>query len=225
MPALGDFASRRLDPLFLEVWDQWLSSGLLALRTADPEVWLENYLASPSWRFVLMPGVLPNAHGDHAWAGTLVPSVDRSGRYFPFSIIQGISVLPSTIAELTSLLEWLTTLEDVSIDALNEDWDTDRVEAELARHPVPSLFTMATTPQDSVLVSSGTSSRTRVVAGASCLGLLLAADAAASWTRDATGQSFWFSQPEQGQARWVATRGLPQGASFSLLFGSNHVDD
>ena len=58
LPSLGDFASRRLAPAFVEPWDDWLARGLAAWREQAPDGWLEGYLASPSWRFVLMPGVL-----------------------------------------------------------------------------------------------------------------------------------------------------------------------
>jgi type VI secretion system protein ImpM len=57
LPTLGDFASRRLEPAFVEAWDGWLAAGMLALREAEPGSWLDAYLESPSWRFVLMPGV------------------------------------------------------------------------------------------------------------------------------------------------------------------------
>jgi type VI secretion system protein ImpM len=88
LPSLGDFASRRLDAAFIDAWDSWLAAGLLGLRERNPAGWLDAYLASPSWRFLLMPGVLPGAAGAQGWAGVLMPSVDRVGRYFPFTIVQ-----------------------------------------------------------------------------------------------------------------------------------------
>jgi len=93
LPSLGDFASRRLDASFIEPWDGWLAAGLLALREARPEGWLEDYLGSPSWRFLLMPGVLPGDAGKQAWAGVLMPSVDRVGRYFPLTSRGGATPL------------------------------------------------------------------------------------------------------------------------------------
>ena len=58
LPSLGDFASRRLEGDFIEPWDTWLGEGLAAQRETLGDTWLEAYLASPTWRFVLMPGTL-----------------------------------------------------------------------------------------------------------------------------------------------------------------------
>src|SRR5574337_1028442 len=92
LPALGDFASRRLDAGFVEPWDAWLSHGLARLRQQPG--WPGAYLASPSWRFVLLPGVLPGAAGEGCWAGVLMPSVDRVGRYYPLTIALALPGLP-----------------------------------------------------------------------------------------------------------------------------------
>ena len=78
LPSLGDFASRRLSPLFVEPWDRWLATGLDAWRNAD-EAWLAAFLAAPTWRFALGAGV-PFAQSP-GYAGVLMPSVDRVGRY------------------------------------------------------------------------------------------------------------------------------------------------
>ena len=52
-----------MDAGFLATWDTWLSEGLLQLRRQQPEAWLSAYLASPSWRFLLMPGAMPGVPG------------------------------------------------------------------------------------------------------------------------------------------------------------------
>ena len=53
--------------------------------------WLDGYLASPSWRFLLMPGVMDG----QPWAGVLMPSVDRVGRYYPLTIARPLPALPA----------------------------------------------------------------------------------------------------------------------------------
>ena len=45
--------------------------------------WLNVYLVSPLWRFVLAPGVC----GPDAAAGVVMPSIDRVGRYFPLAVV------------------------------------------------------------------------------------------------------------------------------------------
>ena len=42
LPALGDFASRRLPPEFVEPWDRWLAAGLAAWREHDAD-WLDAF--------------------------------------------------------------------------------------------------------------------------------------------------------------------------------------
>ena len=56
LPSLGDFASRRLEADFIEPWDLWLGEGLQAQRDAFGEAWLDAYLDTPGWRFLLSPG-------------------------------------------------------------------------------------------------------------------------------------------------------------------------
>src|SRR5262249_2958329 len=101
LPTLGDFATRRLAADFVHSWDAWLSEQLPALRQ-QPD-WLEAYLASPSWRFLLMPGVLPGPSGETAWAGVLMPSVDRVGRYYPMTLAQPLPALPRGEAAIDAL--------------------------------------------------------------------------------------------------------------------------
>ena len=78
----GDFVARRLPPCFVEPWDAMLQAGLLASRAAFGRAWLDAYLTAPLWCFALGEGVV----GESGWAGVLMPSVDRAGRYFPLTI-------------------------------------------------------------------------------------------------------------------------------------------
>lgn len=135
LPTLGDFASRRLEAAFIEPWDHWLGSGLAAQREQLGEAWLEAYLASPVWRFVLMPGVLE--HETAVLAGVLMPSVDKVGRYFPLTVVRRLDELPHSAPQLEGLLGWLQRLEDVAVDALHEDWDIETLEGALAALPPP----------------------------------------------------------------------------------------
>ena len=103
LPALGDFASRRLPQNFIQPWDAWLQQGLAASRATLGEAWLETYLTSSIWRFVLAAECL----GPGAWAGILVPSVDRVGRYFPLTIA-------APFASASQLEEWFAALESAA---------------------------------------------------------------------------------------------------------------
>ena len=138
LPSLGDFASRRLEADFIEPWDLWLGEGMQAQRDAFGERWLDAYLQSPAWRFVLMPGVLPDFDPRLVLVGVLVPSVDRVGRYFPLTIAASVVAAPTSGAEYEGLLGWLHRLEDTAFDALQQDWSIEQLENALADLASPS---------------------------------------------------------------------------------------
>lgn len=128
LPSLGDFASRRLPPEFIEAWDQWLARGMADWQAREPD-WLAHYLSGPSWRFLIAPGVV----GDSAWAGVLMPSVDQVGRYFPLCIAGAQPRLPGSAEALQTLLDWLLRLDDLALDAMQDDWPIATLDAELQR--------------------------------------------------------------------------------------------
>ena len=55
---------------------------LEASRFALGEEWLAAWLEGPIWRFALSPGIC----GPDAALGLWLPSVDRTGRYFPLTL-------------------------------------------------------------------------------------------------------------------------------------------
>ncbi len=201
LPALGDFVSRRLEPAFLELWDRWLSDGMLALREQLGTAWLKAYLASPSWRFLLMPGVLAGAPGDLAWAGVLMPSVDKVGRYFPFTIAQPLDGGCVSSDQMPALWQWLETIDGLAADALHEDWDVERLETELARNPCPDLQAEATPAAGLDPAAS------------------IAQEADALWRHQSAGIAYWYAHAQQSAPRWLRTRGLPDSAAMTGLFG------
>lgn len=131
LPQLGDFARRRLPPEFIEPWDAWLQQGLQSSRAALGEIWLACYLAAPIWRFVLLPGVI----GPGAWAGVLMPSVDRVGRYFPLTLCTGLHEAAPLVPSLTALDSWLADLEACALLALDAERGLDRMEVALQDLP------------------------------------------------------------------------------------------
>jgi len=138
LPSLGDFASRRLEPDFVTYWDGWLAAGLHQLREAAPDTWLDDYLASPAWRFALLPGSLPDGSGEGLRVGVLVPSVDRVGRYFPLVVISAPLPRPVDGAQVAALWRWAGQLEEIAVQALQDDWSAEALDAALANAPLPS---------------------------------------------------------------------------------------
>ena len=83
LPSHGDFLRRRVPDAFVERWDAWLQQAMSESRATLGEQWLELYLTSPAWRFVLAAG----ACGPVSVIGLMAPSVDRVGRHFPLAIV------------------------------------------------------------------------------------------------------------------------------------------
>jgi len=137
LPALGDFASRRLTPEWIAQWDGWLATGLHQLREAAPDTWLDDYLASPAWRFALLPGSLPDGSGEGLRVGVLVPSVDRVGRYFPLVVISPPLPRPVDGSQVAALWQWAGQLEEIAVQALQDDWSAETLDAALANSPPP----------------------------------------------------------------------------------------
>lgn len=211
LPSLGDFASRRLPPEFIEAWDDWLAAGLAGWREREPEAWLDHYLAGPSWRFLLMPGVLPSG----CWTGVLMPSVDRVGRYFPLTLAQPLALLPPDATQTAGLLAWLQRLDDLALDALQDDWTLDQLEAELQRlglppAPVPDPVPQDLTPSLDAEVMLELHPRADVAS-------LLAALARDGLLHSLQGKVLWLCSDALGQPLLRVTDGLPQAQAFSEL--------
>lgn len=123
LPAYGDFLTRELDPAFVEVWDTWLQGFVSGGQEQLGENWLDTYLTSPIWRFAFSPGVVD----EHVWAGIVLPSVDRVGRYFPISFIKKMSVssCPTEVLSLGS--QWFDALENIALQALEGEFSIDEL--------------------------------------------------------------------------------------------------
>jgi type VI secretion system protein ImpM len=130
----GDFVSRRLPPMLLSNWDVWLQSGLQGSREQLGPRWLEVYLTSPIWRFVLAPGVC----GNRAWAGVLMPSVDRVGRHFPLTIAASAAGDGALLDWIGGGKEWFDQLEDLALSSLSDGFVLEQFDAALlAMEPLP----------------------------------------------------------------------------------------
>jgi type VI secretion system protein ImpM len=80
--ARGDFVQAGLPRTFTDPWDGWMQRMIAASRSLLGEAWLPAWLEAAIWRFALTPGIC----GPHAVIGLWMPSVDRTGRYFPLTL-------------------------------------------------------------------------------------------------------------------------------------------
>jgi type VI secretion system protein ImpM len=197
LPTLGDFATRRLPPAFVEPWDAWLAQGLADWKAAG-EGWLDGYLAGPVWRFVAAPGVLAPANVARAWAGVLLPSQDRVGRHFPFTLALPVSP-PSANAPL--LLHWLQHAAGLAREALELEWSAEQVDTALHE-----LSETTVTPAGEAEVHD---ELLRIVAASIA----------------ATGHVLWWRTMDDGGVELQRSLGLPKGAAFTRLIGGQTLAD
>lgn len=130
LPQIGDFISRRLPAEFLDPWDEWLQSGIAVSREQLTDRWLEIYLTSPIWNFVLGRGVC----GEFPWCGLIMPSVDKVGRYFPLTVACRLPLDSNPIAVATWAKEWFEQAEADVLSALfNEDLDVTTFDSNVTR--------------------------------------------------------------------------------------------
>jgi len=137
IPALGDFASRRLPSGFLNSWDEWLQRSMVASRSSLREHWQEVYLNSPIWRFALLPGVID----EKSWIGIMMPSADRVGRYFPLAIVLPLDPHPEIISTIFTAQNWFAALEQIALASLSMDFQVTELEVHLSKNPFEDHLT------------------------------------------------------------------------------------
>ncbi|MFT5083870.1 MAG: type VI secretion system protein ImpM [Lentisphaeria bacterium] len=114
LPAHGDFIYRDLSPTFVNIWDEWLQGYVGSSREQLGDAWLEIYLTSPVWRFAFSEGVIDG----NSWAGIILPSVDRVGRYFPFTVVACLPQQANPVDFVCSRQGWYQAMEDAALKAL-----------------------------------------------------------------------------------------------------------
>lgn len=209
IPALGDFASRRLPNEFTQRWDAWLARAIETSQAALGSAWLDTYLSGPLWRFALSPGVIDTRY----WFGVLMPSVDRVGRYFPLTIAAGSSLPPTP--PLAALEQWYERAAVAALECLTAGATVERLEASLA-----NLGPLAFYPSDGGL-SAGDGVLARLPA-AQGLEQAFAHAATPLLLRELRGATYWWPRFEgEAPPAVVVLRGLPDTAAFArLLDGS-----
>lgn len=129
LPAHGDFIYRDLPTNFINAWDAWLQGFVGSSQEQIGEAWLDVYLTSPIWRFAFSEGVIDQ----NAWAGIVLPSVDRVGRYFPFSIATPVAGSANPL-DLIAESAWFEAMEAAALQALEGRLLIDELVEEINRH-------------------------------------------------------------------------------------------
>ncbi len=115
LPCKGDFLQRCVSQEFVDAWDAWVQECLYASRQQLGERWRDAYLTSAVWRFALAEGIC----GSGAYAGVMVPSVDRVGRYFPLTVVTQLSSEDCLLdIACDAARPWFDSVESLLLQAL-----------------------------------------------------------------------------------------------------------
>jgi type VI secretion system protein ImpM len=122
----GDFVRRRLPSEFVTPWDACMQQGMLFAQRWFDAQWLPVYLNAPIWCFALGAGVC----GESAWAGVLMPGVDRVGRYFPFTL--AVPLARDAVASwLGGAQPWYDEATRRALSTLDADFVLEHFDAQL----------------------------------------------------------------------------------------------
>lgn len=133
IPSLGDFVSRRLPRRFITPWETWLQEAIANSRQQLGDSWLDNYLTSPLWRFALTPGIC----GESGWAGIIMPSVDRVGRYYPFTLATRLEPTQNLFRFMEQSDGWFSSMEEIALFCLDDDFEIEELEKRLRVVTIP----------------------------------------------------------------------------------------
>lgn len=216
VPSLGDFVTRRLPTELIAPWDQWLQESLAASRTQLGDGWLDRYLTSPLWRFVLSPGVA----GQTVWTGVLMPSVDRVGRYFPLTLACPLPAGTNPMAVLGAA-HWFDQAEDLALSALGEPFSLESFDAQVLALGAPQVAAPPTGPR--APESPGRPNAWHLSAATvadlpgACTTLL-----AQAFEVVFLGYSLWWTQGSDAVApSLLACQGLPPADGFTALLNGD----
>ena len=127
LPAHGDFIQRNLPAGFINIWDEWLQHFVAGTKEQLGDDWLDIYLTSPLWRFTFSEGVIDK----NVWTGIMIPSVDRVGRYYPFSIVKKLPEKTNPFEFIQLQSAWYKEMEGFALAALDGEIQIDDLLEEL----------------------------------------------------------------------------------------------
>lgn len=124
LPTRGDFIHQLLPQDFTNAFHEWLQFSMAGARDALGDEFLTYYLNCPCWKFITSPGVC----GAQAVAGVTIPSVDKVGRYFNFTLASVLPAECNPVAYVLSNRAGFKSLELLALDLLESDCSNHEVE-------------------------------------------------------------------------------------------------
>ncbi len=220
LPSHGDFLRRRVPDPFLAAWDPWLQESIARSRSALGEKWLELFLTSPVWRFACSPG----ACGPAPMVGLIAPSVDKVGRYFPFTLMSELSPADGLCTAIRQAEPLLAAAEQLLVETLeSEPLDFNLFDARLVSlshelgPPVPGL--RLDSDQARAIVNTGRVANWQIPLGApQHLGLVFEQLLSLRLSTLHDPFSIWWSEgSSMVEPCCLLVKGLPSPQSFSAM--------
>lgn len=216
LPSHGDFVSRSVASAFIDRWDAWLQAGVAQSHVDLGDRWLDLFLTSPVWRFALQAGVITGG----AFAGILLPSVDRVGRYFPLTIVAELPT-PRVHPQIVSVAAaaWLDWVEAVARRALEEEiLDLDSLLRDLrASEPLLGADRLSAEPiavSDSEFPGAGAFWRFSLDSEADMGRFYARLSSGLAGNTQAPLALWWTAGSDRVQPSVLMSRGLPPPATF-----------
>lgn len=146
MPSQGDFMHLNLPRGFIDVWDDWQMAAMAYSKEQLGKNWLDTYLTSPIYRFILSSGIC----GQYTVIGVSMPSVDSVGRYYP--LVLGAAMNDISPFNVINQTTWFDQAENLILSVLNDDFNRDN-------------FTQAIKGLDTILPNANNSVSTQPYTG------------------------------------------------------------
>ncbi|MFE8070112.1 type VI secretion system-associated protein TagF [Marinobacteraceae bacterium S3BR75-40.1] len=118
VPGRGDFITVDIRPEVRDLFFEWCQAAMAVSRDQLAERWLDAYLTSPIWHFSAAPGAIL----EQGLVGTLIPSVDRVGRHFPFLVAREFGGQP---LDGWRQPDWASEMEDCILAVLDDGWQEE----------------------------------------------------------------------------------------------------
>lgn len=215
LPAFGDFIHQLLPQDFANGFHAWLQNAMAGARAMLGDEFLSCYLNCPAWKFALGAGVC----GAQPAVGLTIPSVDRVGRYFNFTLATMLPAGTNPVSYAIANAEGFGALENTALDILESDDPRELLERQLrevTRHFEPDPCARVET-DDGASHTAVTLDRPLPFAGQS------AALMNVLFERERGGYSVWWSgQQGQDRSRLILCSGMPADDTYlSILFAED----
>ena len=219
IPTLGDFVHRGMGRRQIETWDDWLQGCMAESRRTLGDDWLDLYLEAPVWYFAAGPGNIDQ----QTWIGVLIPSVDRVGRYFPFSILREFGG-GSPLSAMRQARAWHAEAERLALDCLDEQFQSSDLDPRLGEMPNPEPSTYEP-PEDPELIPDNATGRVYLLGDSPSTNEVLSTIADDALLKLYPGYSVWWTAGSSAvPAVLLLTSGMPDHTSFRGMLDGRFDD-